>query len=136
MTLERQKESIGAKDGDANGNRRGSLISSRAQLRVPGLVEVLPSLENDCGRRVALLERRDLLLHGIVGQAIALLKPASQFFALTVDHVEVILGELAPFLLDPALELLPITFEYVFVHVDCFPFAGRSLEARNAGGVT
>jgi hypothetical protein len=48
----------------------------------------------------------DLALHLFLGLAVALLQPAGEFGALALDHVEIVIGELAPFLLGLALELL------------------------------
>src|SRR5438105_2960884 len=58
----------------------------------------------------------DLLLRFILGHAVALLDAAYELVLLPVDHLKVILGELAPLLSDLAGELLPIAFDPVPVH--------------------
>src|SRR5215467_2228712 len=52
----------------------------------------------------------------VLGQTIALLKLALELIAAAVDDVEVIVGELAPLLLDPAFDLLPVSFHAIPVH--------------------
>ena len=46
----------------------------------------------------------------ILGVAIPLLQPAFQLILLAVDDVEIVIGELAPLLLNLALDLLPVAF--------------------------
>ena len=66
--------------------------------------------------RVAALESVDLALGLVLGDTVALLDASKQLVALAGDHVQVVVGELAPLLLDLALDLLPISFDTVFVH--------------------
>src|SRR5204862_204609 len=49
---------------------------------------------------------------------VALLDPAFELIAPTVDHVEIIVGQLAPLLLDLAFDLLPVPFDSVPVHLE------------------
>src|SRR5262249_17137339 len=58
----------------------------------------------------------DLALALLLRHAVALLKPAAQLHALALDDVEVVAGELAPLLLNPAFELLPIAFDTIPIH--------------------
>ena len=53
----------------------------------------------------------NVLLGLFLRGAVALLKAASQFLALALDDVEIIVGQLAPLLLKLALELFPIAFD-------------------------
>jgi hypothetical protein len=48
--------------------------------------------------------------------AVALLKAAAEFRALTLDDVEIVVGELAPLLLSLAFELFPIAFNSIPIH--------------------
>src|SRR5262249_5683496 len=48
--------------------------------------------------------------------AIALLESTAGLGALAFDHVEVIVGELAPFLLNLSFERVPIAFDTIPVH--------------------
>src|SRR5271165_7540403 len=59
----------------------------------------------------------DLLLHLVLLVPVTLLDPALQLLALSVDHVEVIVCELAPLLLHLALHLLPAAFEPIPIHL-------------------
>jgi hypothetical protein len=52
----------------------------------------------------------------ILGEAVALLELAFELLASTLDHVEIVVSELAPFFLGRALELLPVTFDPVPIH--------------------
>ena len=58
----------------------------------------------------------DLALGLVLGHAIALLKSAAELCALAFDHVEVVVGELTPFLLDLALERVPIAFDTIPIY--------------------
>src|SRR5262245_35051023 len=58
----------------------------------------------------------DLALGIVLGNAVALLKPARKLGALALDHIEVVVGELAPLLLNLALELFPVAFHAVPIH--------------------
>jgi hypothetical protein len=66
------------------------------------------------------LPGRDLLLGLVLGHAITFLDLAGQLGATTLDDVEVVVGELAPLRLDLALELLPVAFDAIPVHVMSF----------------
>src|SRR5579885_1571414 len=63
-----------------------------------------------------LLERTDLALGFVLGDAIAFLDRASQLVTLAFDAVQVIVRELAALLLHFALELLPVALHSVPVH--------------------
>ena len=49
----------------------------------------------------------------VLRHAVALLKPAAELRALALDDVKIIVGELAPLLLNLAFELLPIAFDTI-----------------------
>jgi len=51
-----------------------------------------------------------LLFGFILADAMAFLNLAQQFFTLAGNHVELIVGQLAPLRLNLALELFPVTF--------------------------
>jgi hypothetical protein len=53
----------------------------------------------------------DLLLGFVFGDAVMLLDAARQFGALTRDHVEIVISELSPLLLNLAFRLLPVAFD-------------------------
>src|SRR5215470_3269207 len=59
----------------------------------------------------------DLFVGFVLGKAVALLQPAGQLRPLALDHVEIVVGELAPLLLNLALELFPIAFDTVPIHL-------------------
>src|SRR5262245_32997141 len=67
-----------------------------------------------------LLQRAEPVVHVladlVLGKAVALLKLALELLAAPLDHVEVVIGELAPFFLGGALELLPVAFNPVPIH--------------------
>jgi len=76
-----------------------------------------------CGSRASLQvspQHLDPIVHVfpdlVLGEAVALLQLAFELIAATFDHVQVVVGELAPFLLGGALELLPIAFDPVPIH--------------------
>jgi hypothetical protein len=52
----------------------------------------------------------DFLLRLVLSIAIALLQAPRKFLALAFYNLKVVVGELAPLLLDLALELLPVSF--------------------------
>src|SRR5207245_9010946 len=52
----------------------------------------------------------------VLGKAVTLLELAFELLAATLDHVEIVVGELAPLLLGGALELLPVAFNPVPIH--------------------
>src|SRR5262249_50527703 len=59
----------------------------------------------------------DLLAGGILGDAVTLLHLARELVAAPGGGREIIIGELAPLLLGTALELLPVTFDAIPVHL-------------------
>ena len=63
-----------------------------------------------------LLPIAELLLRYILGDAIRFLDLAGKAVALACNHVQLVIGELAPLLLGAALELLPVAFNAVLVH--------------------
>src|SRR5262252_1368212 len=65
---------------------------------------------------VALFPVPDLPVRFVSRDPVALLDPADQLFTAAVDHVEVVIGKLAPLLLDTALHLLPVALHGVPVH--------------------
>jgi hypothetical protein len=60
----------------------------------------------------------------IFAVAVALLDLPFQLLALSVDHGEVVIRELAPLLLDLAGELLSVTFDAIPIHL-CLLWAGE-----------
>jgi hypothetical protein len=81
----------------------------------------------------------DLALGLVSRHAVALLKPAAELRALTLDDVEIVVGELAPLLLSLAFELFPIAFNSIPIHraspvsfsrLCCFP----GVVFRSVGG--
>src|SRR5690606_5492999 len=58
----------------------------------------------------------DVLLGVVLSFSVALLEASGEFRALALDYVEVIVGQLAPLLLNLALELLPVSFDLIPVH--------------------
>ena len=60
-----------------------------------------------------LLPGGELLLRFILGDAIGFLDPAGEVVTLARNHVELVVGELAPLLLDVALELFPVAFDAI-----------------------
>src|SRR6185295_6933350 len=65
---------------------------------------------------VALFPGRDLRLDGLAGLAVALLNPADQLVALTLDLVEVVVRQLSPLFLDLALHLVPLAVQPRLIH--------------------
>src|SRR5688500_7175578 len=59
----------------------------------------------------------DLALCLVLGDAVALLDAANQLVLLAVDDRNVVLGQLAPLLLDLAGELLPVAFNAIPIHL-------------------
>jgi hypothetical protein len=49
----------------------------------------------------------------VLGESVALLQLAFELLAAALDHVEIVVGELAPFFLGGALELFSVTFNPV-----------------------
>src|SRR4051812_47260631 len=58
----------------------------------------------------------DVLFGFVFRAAVALLKTAGEFGALAFNHAKVIVGELAPLLLNLTFDLLPVTFHAIPVH--------------------
>src|SRR5262249_36484119 len=58
----------------------------------------------------------DLALRLVLGVAVALLQAAGELRALAFDHVQVVVGELAPLLPDLTFKLLPVAFDAIPVH--------------------
>src|SRR5215831_1405338 len=58
----------------------------------------------------------DLALGLVPRHAVAPLKPAAELRALTLDDVEIVVGEFAPLLLNLAFELFPIAFNSIPIH--------------------
>jgi hypothetical protein len=87
------------------GSRKKSPAISRAKLssrrKLPGLLAI-PVV--------------NVLLDLILGEAITLLDLTFELIPATVDGGEVIVGELAPLLLDLACDLLPVSFNTIPVH--------------------
>src|SRR5262249_24250902 len=61
------------------------------------------------------------LLGFLPGQTIPFLQLARELVAFAGDVFEVVVGELAPFLLHSSLQLFPISFELIRVHKNSFP---------------
>src|SRR5262249_44272927 len=75
------------------------------------------SLSRRCwrpGRDLPFLELTFCLL---TGNPVPLLDLADELLRTTLDLIEVVVGQLPPFLADFALELIPLAFKHVFVHV-------------------
>lgn len=62
----------------------------------------------------------DLALGFVFGLAVAFLQLARELFPVAANDVQVVIGELAPVLLDLALELFLIAFDLIPVHGDPF----------------
>src|SRR5262245_32008412 len=52
----------------------------------------------------------------ILGVSIALLNSTDQFFALALDHLKVVIGQLGPLLLDLACKLFPVALDAIPIH--------------------
>src|SRR5437868_6806845 len=57
-------------------------------------------------------------LRPIFGAAVTLLDSADELVLLASNHIQVVVGQLAPFLLHFSLELFPLAFHRAPVHVD------------------
>src|SRR6516162_857458 len=73
-------------------------------------------LRADFNLRLTIQPSIDVLAHLISGETVALLDYTLKLFALSVDHLKIVIGELAPLLFDLALSLFPISFDAVPVH--------------------
>src|SRR5215210_5483175 len=75
-----------------------------------------------CSVQRSLLQRPEPVVHILVDlilcKAVALLQLAFKLLAAALDHVEIVIGELAPFFLGSSFELLPVPFDPVPVHRD------------------
>jgi len=67
---------------------------------------------------VKLLKTFDLLFGFVLRDAVGLLDLARQLIAIAGNHVEVIVGECAPIRFHFALELLPVAFNDIPVHIN------------------
>src|SRR5580658_3802916 len=71
--------------------------------------------------RGLLVQRPDelvrLLFGDVLGGAVSLLKLADKLLSPSIDHVEIIVGQLAPLLLHPPFVLLPLTFHLIPIHL-------------------
>src|ERR671913_2055381 len=99
-----------------------------APLRVPWLTSVIlrfqrrmrhrvPCWTATCGSLHPLDPAIDLALCLVLGDAVALLDTANELVLLAVDDRNVVLGQLAPLLLDLAGELLPVAFNAIPIHL-------------------
>lgn len=79
----------------------------------------------------ALIERFDLLLGLFLGDAVQFLQFAGQHFAVALDLLELVVGQLAPLLAYLAFQLFPIAFYLVPVHGELLVWIGR-IENRMA----
>ena len=61
----------------------------------------------------------NLLFRFVFSDAVGFLNLPGQVFALTCNHIQMIIGKLAPLLFDIAFELLPVSFDTIPVHF-CF----------------
>ncbi len=71
-----------------------------------------------------MIPRVDVLLRVIFRDAVALLDCALKMLTTTIDLFEFIVGQLPPFLFYLSLNLLPVSFNPVPVHL-CLPFFRR-----------
>jgi hypothetical protein len=69
---------------------------------------------------VKLFKTFDLLFGFVLRDAVGLLDLARQLIAVSGNHVEVIVGEFAPLCFHLALELLPVAFNDIPVHIKVF----------------
>ena len=59
----------------------------------------------------------ELLFHFVLGDPVRLFDLSGQLIALAGDDIELVVRELAPLLLDAALDLLPVAFDSIPVHL-------------------
>ena len=64
----------------------------------------------------------DLLLGFVLRDAVGLLDLARELITLAGNHVEVIVGELAPLRFNLAFELLPVAFHDIPIHIHLLEF--------------
>jgi hypothetical protein len=74
----------------------------------------------------------DVLANLIFREAIPFLNFAFQLILTTVDHIEIIVGELAPLLLNVAFDLLPISLDPIPVHFSLHNSDGRGDNAADS----
>src|SRR5512140_1285798 len=74
---------------------------------------------------VAPLECLDLAFRFVLGEPMAFLDAPEQLVALAGDHVQVVVGELAPLLLELSLDLFPIAIDTVLVHLNLHSWFAR-----------
>src|SRR3990170_1870529 len=79
----------------------------------------VPSRTATCGSLHPLDPAIDLAFCLVLGDAVALLDAANELVLLAVDDRNVVLGQLAPLLLDLAGELLPVAFNAIPIHLSC-----------------
>src|SRR5262245_44960488 len=93
-----------------------AMMTAAMGLRVMGMLLALErSIDVDVAEPG--LESAHLTLGLVLREAILLLHLADELVALAVNDVELIVGQLAPLLLDLALELLPVAFDAIPIHV-------------------
>ena len=110
---------------DGSDNRHGQiprlmllplrLAAGPLKVRMRGSKPIWPEA------RVSPLDLREPFVDCALGLlfvvAIALLEDAEQFDALAVHDIDIVVGELAPLLLSLALELLPVAFNLIPIHL-------------------
>src|SRR5208337_1002277 len=80
-------------------------------------LDLMPLLRAGAGELVDTLQPGiDFSIGFILPVPVALLKPPGQLCPLAFDHIQIVIGELAPLLLHLALELLPVTFHAIPIH--------------------
>src|SRR3981081_775646 len=52
----------------------------------------------------------------LLGHTVSLFKPPGEFRPFTLDHIKVVVGELAPLQLNLAFEFLPVAFNAIPIH--------------------
>src|SRR5215469_12888538 len=86
------------------------------------------------------IPRRHLALGFLLGNSVALLNFADQTLTLSMNHVEIIVGEFSPLRPDSALHLHPLTFCPIPIH-ECLValpikwFFGEQYSSAHAGGL-
>src|SRR5258705_9288746 len=63
------------------------------------------------------LEIAELFFRFILGDAVLLLDLAREQVALAGDHIQLVVGQLAPLLFRLALDLLPVAFDAIPIHL-------------------
>src|SRR5436190_15825511 len=96
----------------------------------------VPPWTATCGWLHAVDPAIDLLLRLVLGDAIALLDAADELVLLAVDDGKIVLGQLAPLLLDLAGDLLPVAFNAIPVHLSLLSLDGLARFARCPLNVT